>query len=268
MAERGHQFVGSRPDFQQRMEIPNWEQISLPDVTLVMVETREHELAHLAVKDCLRAAKFGDVLIFTDRPERFKDQGRIEIVPDWPEKLGWSRHTWQGISPHMRTSHALCIQWDSWIVDPGMWRDAYLQYDYIGAPWWYKDGKNVGNGGFSLRSTRLMRYLRDNRDRFPCTTALDDDLLCRGYRPALEEVGFVWAPQDVAQDFAFECVRPDKTARHFGFHACFNFGIVLDHDQLLERARLMNKSAYIKNSSHMWSNFVQANSGVVEELAS
>ncbi len=266
MTERAHQFVGERKDFSQYTPVSYRKRVSLPDVTLVMVETREHELAYLAVGECLDKAEFGNVLIFTDQAGYFRGQGDIIHVPDWPEKIGWSRHTWQGISPYMRTSHALCIQWDSWIMDPGKWRDEWLQYDFIGAPWWYKDGKNVGNGGFSLRSTRLMRYLRDHRDRFPCHTALDDDLLCRGYRPELEDRGFVWAPQDVAQDFAFECVRPDKSATHFGFHACFNFGIVLDRDRLIERARLMNKSEYIKNSSHMWSNFIQANSHIVDEL--
>lgn len=259
--------MGSRPDFNTG-SLAQWSgvPVGLPDVTLVMIETREHELASLAIDDCLAKAMFGDVLIFTDKPEFFKGQGRIEHVPDWPEKIGWSRHTWQGVSPHLKTSHALCIQWDSWIIDPDMWRTENLRYDYIGAPWWHKDGKNVGNGGFSLRSTRLMRYLRLHRDKFPCTTALDDDQLCRQYRPALQELGFEWAPEKVAADFAFECVR-DKTAHHFGFHACFNFGIVLDHGRLLERARIMQKSEYIKRSSHMWNNFIQANPGIVEELA-
>lgn len=234
-----------------------------------MIETREHAMARLAVADCLRHVKFGDVLIFTDKPDVFRDQGRIEIVPDWPDKVGWSRHNWQGVAPHVTTSHALGIQWDSWVVDPEMWRDQFLDYDYVGAPWWYKDGMNVGNGGFCLRSTKLMRFLRKHRDRFPCVNALDDDLLCRKYRPAIQEQGFVWAPEHVALDFAFECTRPIADSKHFGFHsvANFDFGCGYDRNRLLERARIMKRSRYMTVSSpHLWEGLVKKNPWITDEL--
>ena len=35
---------------------------------------------------------------------------------------------------YIRTSHAMFIHWDSWIVDPSMWRPQFLDCDYIGAP--------------------------------------------------------------------------------------------------------------------------------------
>ncbi len=234
-----------------------------------MIETREHDLARLAVEDCLRHVKFAEVLIFTAKPEIFCDQGRIEIVPDWPDKIGWSRFNWYGAAPYVKTSHALGIQWDSWVVDPEMWRDEFMQYDYVGAPWWYKDGMNVGNGGFCLRSTKLMRYLRKHRDRFPCVTALDDDLLCRKYRPALQDAGFEWAPENVAIDFAVECVRPKPDSRHFGFHSVtnFDFGCGGDRARLLERAQLMKKSRYITVSNpYLWEGLVKNNAWIKDEL--
>lgn len=238
--------------------------MNLPNVTLVMIETREHELASLAIKECTDKVSFGEVLVFTDNLSAFGANlfhwgvpTRHIKVDDWPDKIGWSRYLWNNVAPYVHTSHMLVIQWDSWIKDAEMWRDEFLQYDYIGAPWWYKEGKNVGNGGFSLRSTALMRYVRDHRQQFPCTTPIDDDLLCRGYRPALEDVGFVWAPEKVAIDFAFECVRPDKTAKHFGFHACMNFPAVLEPKALLERTRLMLRSPYISHGVAGWKGFVE-----------
>ena len=132
-----------------------------------------------------------------------------------------------------------------------MWRDEFLCYDYIGAPWWYKDGKNVGNGGFSLVSTRLKRFISDRRDKFPCDTSVDDDLLCRVYRPALETAGFIWAPEPVAHDFAFECCRPGPTSRHFGFHAMFNWPEVLSEDARVERLAIACKSPYIRDGYMM-----------------
>jgi hypothetical protein len=240
--------------------------LKLPDVTLVMVETREHKLAAMAVEECLKVAEFGAVLILTDKPVEFAGiVGNYHYVPDWPNKLGWSRAWWFEVPPLVRTRQTLNIQWDSWIWDPSMWTDAFMEYDYIGAPWWYRDGKNVGNGGFSLISTRLKRYIADRRLEFPCDTHVDDDLLCRKYRPVLEEAGFLWAPERVAHQFAFECSRPSDTSRHFGFHAMFNWPIVLPHDKVLERVSLAVASPYIRES-YMMKAFCQQHPGIIKEL--
>ena len=245
--------------------------LKLPDVTLVAIETREHELMRLAIEDCIDKVDFAEVLIFTDRPLEYsqltlKDcHPRFVMVPDWPDKLGWSRCLWNDVGPEVRTSHWLSIQWDSWVFDPAKWHDENLRYDYIGSPWWYKDGRNVGNGGFSLRSTRLARYLRQNRAKFPCTTNIDDDLLCRHYRPALQDAGFVWAPHKLAEDFSFELMRPSDTSRHFGFHGMFNWHAVLNEEQILERAEIAYRSDYIR--ARMWGSFVERNPEVAKRYA-
>jgi len=240
--------------------------LMLPDVSLVMIETRECELARLAVEESCSKVDFGEVLVFTSDIGKFWGlKCRFVQVPDWPDKLGWSRCLWQEVAPHLRTSHFLSIQWDSWVFDPEMWRKEYLDYDYVGSPWWYKDGRNVGNGGFSLRSTRLHRFLGKNLDRFPCTTNIDDDLLCRGYRIRLEEEGFTWAPEKVAVDFSFELMRPSDDSRHFGFHGMFNWHSVLTKEQIMERAEIAYRSDYIK--ARMWKSFVDKNPEVGERYA-
>ncbi len=230
--------------------------IKLPDVTLVLIETREHDLAELALRDCEAKVEFGEVIVMTDRPAQFIRADRTVVtVPDWPSKIGWSKAFWYEVPLHVRTSHALGIQWDSWVVDTDAWSDEFLEYDYVGAPWWYKDGMNVGNGGFSLRSSRLMRYIRANRAKFPVITDLDDDLYCRRYRPLLQDLGFEWAPEPIAQQFAFEVVRPDLKTKHFGFHAVYNFdyGCEGDEARVLERAKLMAKSSYMtKSNPYLW----------------
>jgi hypothetical protein len=245
--------------------------LNLPEVTLVMVETREHELARLAIQDCIDKADFGDLIIVTDRPSEFYNfnylKPKVKTVPDWPSKLGWSRSWWYDIPPMVSTSHTLNIQWDSWIWDTSMWREDYLRYDYIGAPWWYKDGKNVGNGGFSLVSTRLKRYLYDHRQKFPCNTHIDDDLLCRKYRFQLEQTGFIWAPERIAHEFAFECCRPSEISRHFGFHAMFNWPVVLDKEDLFARLEIAASSEYIRDS-YMMKAFSEKYPELIRELVS
>ena len=234
--------------------------LQLPDVTLVMIETREHQLARLAIEDCLDAADFGDVIIFTDTLVPFVDghtfrtmrqqEVRLVSVEDWPTKEGWSQFLWNEVGAYVRTSYLLSIQWDSWIVNPAAWTNDFLRYDYIGAPWWYKDGMNVGNGGFSLRSTALQRYIAKHRDCFPCINAVDDDLLCRKYRPALMDRGFEWASEPFAHRFAFECMPP--VGPTFGFHGIFNWPKVLPEDRLRERIEIAKRSKYITGNPQMW----------------
>jgi len=248
--------------------------LKLPDVTLVCVETREHVLACKAIEDCLDKAEFGDVLIVTDRPTEFssltvshKVHPRFQMVWDWPDKIGWSRSWWFDVPMLLRTAFTLNIQWDSWIWDTSQWTDAFYDADYIGAPWWYKDGKNVGNGGFSWVSTRLKRYVYEHRDKYPCDTPIDDDLLCRKYRPNLEQQGFTWATEKLAHQFAFECCRPSDMSKHFGFHAMFNWSVVLPEDRLIERVKLAMASDYITNPNGViWRAFVQKHPELVDRL--
>jgi hypothetical protein len=244
--------------------------LDLPEITLVMIETQEHELARLAVQECVSKAEFTDVLILTDKPDLFvplKCVPRFVKVPCWENKLGWSRASWFDVPPHVRTRQTLYIQWDSWIWDVGCWQNEFMDYDIIGAPWPWHPNRRVGNLGFALRSTRLIRYVRAHRDKYPCVSHADDDLLCRTYRPSLEEAGFEWAPEALARQFAFECEAPNLETKHFGFHATQNFKYVLDHDALLQRARLMQTSEYIgRKNSYMWQNFCRACPEIIAEL--
>ncbi len=111
-----------------------------------------------------------------------------------------------------------------------------------------------------------MRFLLRHRDKLPCSTDADDDLLCRRYRPVLEAEGFTWAPEHVAREFSMECVRAQPPRNHFGFHGAFNFGHVLDREGLYGRARLMINSPYVSKTGHIWNSFVQTYPEVVREI--
>ena len=235
----------------------------LPEVTLVLIETRQHELGKLALEECLSRVNFYETLVFTDKPSSFlalEHNLSCIQVPDWETKLGYSQFSWYGAHPYVHSTHFLLIQWDSWVLDPLMWKDEYLSYDYIGSPWLdtkdYTRGKpyrgEVGNGGFSLRSARLHSHLPENRESFPCFSDVDDCLLCCGYRRDLEAVGFKWAPEALAQDFAFEAFKPRPDSRHFGFHGVYNFPLVLDREALVERIKIASRDPYITGHNRMW----------------
>ena len=104
------------------------------------------------------------------------------------------------IGQHITTSHVLVSQWDGYIINESAWKKEWLDYDYIGAVW--SDGV-VGNGGFSLRSKRLMDALKD--DRFNAPFFPEDEKICRDWRKVLEsEFGLKFAPPEVASDFSIE----------------------------------------------------------------
>lgn len=214
--------------------------LQLPDVTLVSIDTVCHHLTMMAIEDCTRHVKFGDVKIFSDM------EGSSAIpIPSFSDHYQAAAFALYSVPKHVKTKFLMFIHWDSWIIDPSMWRDDFLDYDYIGAPWWYSDGFNVGNSGFSIRSKALMDYISDNKEEFPLKMP-EDAVLCREYRRKLPQ--FTWAPEKTAHDFAFERSRASTDSRHFGFHGIFNWPAVLPPDRLAERMNLARQNEYIRNS--------------------
>jgi hypothetical protein len=211
--------------------------LRLPDVTLVMVETRRHEIARLVALDALRKVEFGDVVVLSDRNLRIPG-ARWVAIEDAPDKIGWERQFWYETPKHVRTSHMLFVEWDAGVWCPSHWRADYLAYDYVGAPWWWYPVLNVGNGGFSLRSRELIQHVARNAYWMPVREP-GDNVLCRLYRPRLELCGFKWAPFDLAMLFSLERTRPAENSRHFGFHGVFNWQHCLDPDELERRRAIL-----------------------------
>lgn len=215
--------------------------LELPNVTLVAVNTVCHQLSDMAVAECISKVNFGDIKVFTNRNGIL---GSIEI-PSFANLQEAGEFTVYELPKFIKTSHALFIHWDSWIIDTAMWSDSFLKYDYIGAPWWYTDGYNVGNSGFCLRSKALLDFMANNRDTFPLQMP-EDFCLCRQYRKMLPQ--FTWAPESVASNFSFERTRQSIDSKHFGFHGMFNWPFVLPPDRLAERMAIARNDPYVQKS--------------------
>jgi hypothetical protein len=124
-----------------------------------------------------------------------------------------------GLAPHIHTPFVMLIQWDGYPVRPENWTDAFLDYDYSGAPWpQFQSSIAVGNGGFSLRSRRLLEACRDPRFQ---PGHPEDIFICHTNRALLEQAyGVRFAPAALAERFS--CERMGSAARSFGFHGLFN----------------------------------------------
>lgn len=193
---------------------------ALPSVTLVAVSSVALPATLAALKRSCDQADFGRALLLACRAPAGLAGSGIEWRQIEPirSRADYSRFMLHHLADHVETSHALVVQWDGFVRDGQAWTDDFLNHDYIGAPWpQYRDGMAVGNGGFSLRSRRLLQATR----MIACADQPEDVLICRTHRHKLEdEHGLRFANMDVARAFSYE--RGDSTGAQFGFHGVFN----------------------------------------------
>ena len=194
--------------------------LELPEVTLCAATSVNIASTVAALQASMDRVDFGEVLLFTDLEPRNLPEGiRVVPIPRLESGPAYSEFLLGGLGDYVRTSHCLVIQWDGFVLDAANWDPEFLDFDYIGAPWpQFTDGHDVGNGGFSLRSRRLLEACRDRRF---VASHPEDLAICRLNRPLLElEHGLRFAARATAQRFAFE--RTPATRPTFGFHGVFN----------------------------------------------
>jgi hypothetical protein len=194
---------------------------ALRDVTVCAVDCLCPTLAARALRESLAACDFGDAILFTDAPMA-GDGFRVVPIAPLASFEAYSEFILKSLARHLSTAYVLVVQWDGYVVDGDAWSAELLQFDYVGAPWpWHKDGMSVGNGGFSLRSRKLMEAMAS--DRFALVPNLPEDhQICRHYRKRLEaEFGIRYAPEALASRFSYERALPTRST--FGFHGIFNF---------------------------------------------
>jgi hypothetical protein len=111
------------------------KKVRLPDVTLLTVTSIEIEDAVEALKISSCEIEFAAVkLVASERPARLPAGFDFVSIPPM-DFLGYSRFMLADLHRCFDTSHCLVVQSDGFVVKPGCWRDDFLQYDYIGAPW-------------------------------------------------------------------------------------------------------------------------------------
>jgi hypothetical protein len=217
-------------------QFPVMNRLPLPQVTLCAVDTRAPVLAAQALLHSMRQVDFGRVLLFTHAWVPPVVLPGVEIVEIEPIGSGaeYSQFVLRKLPTYIRSSHALIAQWDGFVLDASAWSDEFLVHDYVGAPWPEQpEHRQVGNGGFSLRS---RRFLQAGLDLRITAEHPEDQVMCRDFRPFLEEVhGISFAPPRLARRFAFENEAPGGAT--FGFHGPYNLPLVLPEAEMIETMR-------------------------------
>jgi hypothetical protein len=161
-------------------------------------------------------------------PPAWIEGTRFVTVDDYPsEKFSVQSYStllksaafWKNIAE----DHCLIVQDDGMILRPGA--EAYARYDYVGAPWLPNalleqetNPSFVGNGGVSLRSTRVMeaicaRHEQEARELFSVfPQELPEDVFFARF---VHADGHRLCPEAEAAKFAVEQVMHDHA---LGFH--------------------------------------------------
>lgn len=201
----------------------------MKDITLVAIEFQTHELTARAMAHSLNHMDVKEVLVISDRDffpgARFVHHEPVNGIAEYANIM------LKGVAEHVDTGHALYVQWDGMVNDARVWTDDFLKYDYIGAPWYQEsEGFNVGNGGFSLRSKRLLDACQDPVISLtPEIPVAEDAVIGKVNREYLEKQYHVsFAPTMLAKQFSYELGYYQAS---FGFHGLWNvYNFMTDQD--------------------------------------
>ncbi len=204
-------------------------------LTLVAIDCAYPQLAADALARSAALLPTARVLLLTDVAMQ-RDGIEVVQIASIKSRAAYSQFVLKELGAHITTDYALVVQWDGFVIDSNAWADEFWNYDYIGAKWPHESGDfRVGNGGFSLRSKRLLNALVQPEFTLD-PDENEDTAICIRHREVLEtKYGIAFADERVADRFAFDAGRP--VGPTLGFHGVFNFWQVLDEAELVAFAR-------------------------------
>lgn len=175
----------------------------LSQVTYFIADARR--LTQEAVSDISRIVQFADkhfkfhsIKVATVIDHNIKGTTWVNIPP--MDRDGYSCFCLIEMVNYIDSEFVLIFQRDGFIVNPQLWSDEFLDYDYIGAPWPHMGPLHVGNGGFCLRSKKLLLAVK----ALGYSPGNEDMVICYKYRRELERQGLRFAPVSVARRFSVE----------------------------------------------------------------
>jgi len=188
-----------------------------PEITLIALTGKDFPAHDEAIRRSCEGIEWGAVKVIYDY--------QIQSIDDWNKKIVYDLHN------YIRTDFALLIHADGYVGRPEAWRDEFLDYDYIGAPWplprdeySYRDPAGtvvrVGNS-VSLRSKRLLetpsKLNLEWKSYYGNTN--EDGFICVHNRHIFAGLGMKFAPLDVAKYFSKEHEIPENQGVDtFAFH--------------------------------------------------
>lgn len=214
--------------------------IDLSKITIIVIDTVNPNDALKALDISCRNIKFGASKICTSVVPDNKTTHEVIIIPNLDYEQ-YSQFIVRKLASLIETDFCLIIQTDGFVLNADKWTDEFFEYDYIGAKWdrdrlayacqWIlpeikrrgPQGINpVGNGGFSLRSKKLLKLCETAPQQF---SGPEDAFVCNNNRDYFESLGIKYAPEHIADVFSQDPLVDITTT--FGFHG--NKGLIHDY---------------------------------------
>jgi len=206
--------------------------LHLPNVTLIALTSVRIPQTIKALEYSCRGIQFGKVKIASDiKPDNLPSYIEHEYTPKSSNIDEWNYNIIYNLPKHVDTEYCILIHDNGFIVNPESWREDFLNYDYIGAPWplpnddfSYRDIDNnlirQGNS-VSIRSKKLLDVpikLNLEWKAFHGFTN-EDGYICVNYRHKYIEEGCKFADIDIAKYFSHEAMIPEiQGITPFAFH--------------------------------------------------
>jgi hypothetical protein len=130
-------------------------------VSLVILETRYHELAKLALQHWTRRINFYEVIVFSDQ-NIMPGSKWVPVNPLLDENKDYGDILVRGMWPFVKSEYMILINWDTLLRDQSAWTPEFFEYDYIGSmwPWQAPHSDNTDHCGISWRSRKLLDAMR------------------------------------------------------------------------------------------------------------
>ena len=220
-------------------------------LAVCIIDTRDHNLAAQVLAHTVHVMAncypVSQAYWISDHPiqqEVSVSTKHIPINPISNFPLDYNHVCLQLLPDIIQEDHVLIIQTDGFPVNPESWSSDFLNYDYVGSPFNVNLIPHahcaVGNGGFSLRSKKLLKAL--SAMQIKASDRSEDIHICWDMRDLLQQShGIQFAPLDLAYQFGIDLqdnfvngatpVLP-HLGTSFGFHGKQNLAQVYYGHQL------------------------------------
>ena len=221
----------------------------LDNVTLIAVGSTHVRRTIKALEYSMQGIQFAESKIVTHKnPFTTKTPIQYEPCDELTSSKAYSHYILYNLRKHVNTEFCLLIQYDGFVINPDKWEDKFLEWDYIGAAWPIRENayidpfgnhQRVGNGGFTLRSRKLLEVPHIEEIPFEVNQGTfykhmnagyynEDGNICVHNRHLFEKHGVKFAPVEVAVKFSQELKVPESEGViPFGFHCYLPSGTVL-----------------------------------------
>lgn len=202
--------------------------IDLKNVTLLQLNCLDPDIGVKSLKYSSIGINFAKiVLISHEVPYNLPNDIEFHQIRKL-NHIETSQFHFNELPKYVDTDFCLSIQTDGFVINPDIWSDEFLMYDYIGAPWpslaWNRKNR-VGNGGFRLESKRLLNL---------CSNLIwkgenDDVMITNTHKEYFEQNGCKFPTIEIAAKFSLEHPIPEI---EYNLDNCFGF-----HGKLTEQSR-------------------------------